>query len=144
LLTIFIQTVSPYVEDHHEHPVVHLLKQLWPVLSRTLEVFGAIQFISESISKNFKNILYSYRIHSLPLLKPMAEQLVAAFEQYRYGCFLWVSGAIVRQFGHEDVTEDVRAAIWQFVEHQCISTFRLLEKNKPNEIPDCAFPDFLI
>jgi transportin-3 len=67
----------------------------------------------------------------------MAEKLVSAFEQYEYGCFLWVSGAIVRQFGHEEVRDDVRFAIWQFVERQCVTTFHLLEKNKINDIPDC-------
>ena len=70
----------------------------------------------------------------------MAEILVTSFEAYEYGCFLWASGAIVRQFGHEDVEDDVRSAIWQFVELQCINTFHLLEKNKPNDIPDCIIP----
>jgi transportin-3 len=137
LLTIFIQTVSPYVEPSQEHPAIHLLSDLWPALCETLSIFGSTQFISESVAKNFKNIIYSYRIHSLPLLGPMAEKLVWAFEQYEYGCFLWVSGAIVRQFGHEEVDNDVRFAIWQFVERQCLNTFRLLEKHKPNDIPDC-------
>ena len=142
ILTIFIQTVSPYVEPNHEHPAVHLLSELWPTLCDTLTIFGKTQYVSESVAKNFKNIIYSYRIHSLPLLGPMAEKLVTSFEQYEYGCFLWVSGAIVRQFGHEEVDNEVRFAIWQFVERQCVNTFRLLEKNKPNDIPDRTFPCF--
>lgn len=139
LLTIFVQTVSPYVEPNQKHPAVHLLNELWPALCDTLNVFGSISFISESVAKNFKNIVYSYRIHSLPLLKPMAEVLVSSFERYEFGCFLWASGAIVRQFGHEEVDDEVKHAIWIFVERQCINTFRLLEKNKPNDIPDRAF-----
>jgi transportin-3 len=137
LLTIFVQTVSPYVEPTHDHPAIHLLSDLWPALCETLSTFGSTQFISESVAKNFKSIIYSYRIHSLRLLGPMAEKLVWAFEKYEYGCFLWVSGAIVRQFGHEEVDNDVRFAIWQFVERQCLNTFRLLEQHKPNDIPDC-------
>jgi len=136
LLTIFIQTITPYVEPTQEHPAVHLLSELWPALTDTLKIFGSVQFISESVAKCFKNIIYAYRFHSLPLLGPMAEILVSSFERYEYGCFLWASGAIVRQFGHEDVEGEVRFAIWQFVERQCINTFRLLEKNKPNDIPD--------
>jgi transportin-3 len=141
LLTIFIQTVTPYVEPIQEHPAVHLLSELWPALTDTLNIFGSVQYISESVAKCFKNIIYAYRIHSLPLLGPMAEILVSSFESYEYGCFLWASGAIVRQFGHEDVEDEVRFAIWQFVERQCINTFRLLEKNKPNDIPDRTPPN---
>ena len=140
LLTIFIQTVSPYVEPTQEHPAVHFVRDIWPVLCETLTVFGFVQYISESVAKIFKNIIYSYRIHSLPLLGPMAEKLLSSFEQYQYGCFLWASGAIVRQFGHEEVDDEVRYAIWQFVERQCLNTFQLLEKNKPNDIPDCMRP----
>jgi hypothetical protein len=72
----------------------------------------------------------------------MAEKLVASFEQYEYGCFLWASGAIVRQFGHEEVEDEVRYAIWQFVERQCENAFRLLGKSRPNDIPDCTFIQF--
>lgn len=138
LLTIFIQTITPYVEPTQEHPAVHLLSELWPALTETLKIFGSIQYISESVVKCFKNIIYAYRIHSLPLLGPMVEILVSSFERYEYGCLLWASGAIVRQFGNEDVDDEVRFAIWQFVERQCINMFRLLEKNKPNDIPDCT------
>ena len=139
LLTIFIQIVAPYVEPPKQHPAVLLLSDLWPALYGTLKIFGSEQFISESVAKNFKNIIYSYRIHSLPLLAPMADTLVSSFEQYEFGCFLWASGAIVRQFGHEDVGDEVRFAIWQFVERQCVHAFRLLEKNKPNDIPYRTF-----
>ena len=51
--------------------MVRLLTDLWPALYETLKIFGSVQFISESIAKNFKNIIYSYRIHSLPLLGPI-------------------------------------------------------------------------
>lgn len=67
----------------------------------------------------------------------MAESLVSSFERYEYGCFLWASGAIVRQFRHEDVNDRVRLALWDFVKRQSINTFGLLEKNKPND-PDCT------
>ena len=112
------------------------MDNLWLALYETLKIFGSIQFISESVAKNFKNIVLSYRIHSLPLLPQMAETLVTSFEQYEFGCFLWASGAVVRQFGHEEVDDGVRYAIWEFVERQCVSTFRCLEKSKPNDIPD--------
>ena len=139
LVTIFVQTVVPWVEPEDEHPAINLIRDLcWGPLCSTLEIFGRQQFVSESIAKCLKNIIYSYRIHSLPLLGPMAEILVVSFEKYQYGCFLWVSGAIVRQFGHEEIDEETRSAIWQFVERQCVNTFQLLEQNKPNDIPDCT------
>ena len=139
LITIFVQIVSPYVEPNQEHPAVRLMNDLWPALYGTLKTFGSIQLISESVAKNFKNIIYSYRIHSLRLLPQMADALVTSFEQYEFGSFLWASGAIVRQFSHEEVDDGVRYAIWEFVERQCVNTFRLLENSKSNDIPDRTF-----
>jgi transportin-3 len=95
--------------------------------------------ISEAVAKHVKNLIYSYRIHCLPLLPTLAEVLVTSFEHYKYGCFLWASGAIVRQFGHEDIPDATRAAIWEFVDRQCQATFIILEQKKPNEIPDCTY-----
>jgi transportin-3 len=118
--------------------------EFWPVLTETLNTFGSFQVIAESIAKNFKNIVSSYRYHSLPLVGNMAEVLVSAFEQYEYGCFLWASGAIVRTFGYEEGIEQVQYHIWQFVERQCVSTFHLLERHKPNEIPEGRFLYYLI
>jgi transportin-3 len=137
VVTIFVQTVTPSVDFHDAHPAVTLIQNLcWIPLCKILDTFGSHQFVSESVAKCFKNIIYSYRIHSLPLLGPMAEKLVWCFEKYEYGCFLWVSGAIVRQFGLEKTDGETQYAIWQFVERQCVNTFRLLELHKPNEIPD--------
>jgi transportin-3 len=137
LLTIFIQTVVPWVEPGDEHPVVKLLVELFPKISHTLDVFGSDQVIAESVCKNFKNIIYAYRAHSLVLLPEMIRILETAFKQYGYGSFLWVSGAIVRQFGHEDLDPGIQLALWRFVETQCLSVFQLLQNNKPNDVPDC-------
>src|SRR5205823_4357284 len=140
LLTVFIETVNQWVDPQEQHPAMKLVVDIFPKITSTLEVFGSDQMISESISKNFKNIIYSYRIHSVVLLEHMVRILQDAFNQYGFGCFLWVSGAIVRQFGHEELDPSIQLAIWGFVETQCLSTFQLLDKNKPNDVPDRNSP----
>jgi len=96
--------------------------------------------IAEAVAKHIKNIIYSYRIHCLHLLPTLADVLVESFGHFKYGCFLWASGALVRQFGHEDIPATTRRAIWEFVDKQCRATFVILELKKPNEIPDCIIP----
>jgi hypothetical protein len=120
-----------------EHPAVRVLRDLWPALTGTLAIFGSVPTISESVAKLFKNVVNLYRIHSLPLLAPMAESLVSAFERYEYGCFLHASGAIVRQFTYEKVAEDARFVVRQFVERQFTTAFALLQRNELNDVPDC-------
>ena len=135
-----MQTVSPYVDPQQSHPAVQLVQELWPYIYRTLAAFGQHEMISEAVAKHIKNIIYSYRIHCLHLLPTLADVLVESFGHFKYGCFLWVSGALVRQFGHEDIPATTRGAIWEFVDKQCRATFVILELKKPNEIPDCIIP----
>jgi len=135
-----VQTVSPYVDPQQPHPAVQLVQELWPYIYRTLAAFGQHQMIAEAVAKHIKNIIYSYRIHCLHLLPTLADVLVESFGHFKYGCFLWASGALVRQFGHEDIPATTRRAIWEFVDKQCRATFVILELKKPNEIPDCIIP----
>ena len=137
-----MQTVFPYVDPQQPHPAVRLVQELWPHIYHTLATFGQHEIISKAIAKHIKNIIYSYRIHCLPLLPALAEVLVKSFGHYKYGCFLWASGALVRQFGHEDIPDATRQDIWEFVDTQCRATFIILEQKKPNEIPDCVILHF--
>ena len=133
-----MQTVSPYVDPQQ----LQLVQELWPNIYHILAAFGQYQMISEAVAKHIKNIIYSYRIHCLPLLPVFMDVLVKSFGHYEYGCFLWASGALVRQFGHKAIPATTRQAIWEFVDRQCRATFVILELKKLNEIPDCIVPLF--
>lgn len=137
LLTVFAFTVKPYIEDSSPHPCVLVFQEIWPVLSSVLESHGAQQFISEKVCSCLKTILNNYRQHTRSLLPSFAEKLAACFQKYKYGCFLWVSGACVRQFSDVDEnTPDTIAAVWRFVEIQSISMFQYLSTHEPKKISD--------
>ncbi|KAG4304832.1 hypothetical protein PORY_001885 [Pneumocystis oryctolagi] len=137
LLTIFAQTVSPYIPIDQQHPCVMLFQELWPVISHLLDVYGSSLVVSESICKFFKALFNSYREHMLVFLPFLAEKLVMCFEKTEYGCFLWVSGACIRIFSNvETCSENTRTSVWQFTERQCLAMFSILNRTNPKEIPD--------
>lgn len=137
LLTVFAFTVSPYVEPNEEHPCVKVFSEIWPVLSQALDTYGQLRFMSERVCSCMKTILNNYRQHALPLLPGFAEKLAACFEKHRYGCFLWVSGACVRQFANvEDNSPETVQAVWQFVELQSVGMFKYLSTTAPKQISD--------
>ena len=76
----------------------------------------------------------------LPLLPTLAEKLVVCFEKSEQGCFLWVSGTVVREFVDDDlVDEATKSAVYNFLERQCLSMFRIMNGKRPEEIPDGRF-----
>ncbi|CCG80943.2 Uncharacterized protein C11G11.07 [Taphrina deformans PYCC 5710] len=137
LLTVFAFTVSPYIPENTEHPCVKVYAEIWPVLSNALDTFGQVRSISERICSCMRTILNNYRQNALPLLPAFAEKLSICFDRYRYGCFLWVSGACVRQFANkDDNTPETVGAVWQFVESQSVAMFKYLSTTEPKQISD--------
>lgn len=135
LLTVFAFTVNPYIESSNRHPCVEVYSEIWPVLANVLDTFGKLSSISERVCSCMKMIVSNYRQHALPLLPAFAEKLANCFERYHYGCFLWVSGACVRQFANaEDNSPQTIQAVWQFVESQSVGMFTYLGSTEPKQI----------
>lgn len=137
LLSIFVQVVHPHVPKGMANPMIRFWSEVFPILATILESFVDFVPICERVCRCFRSMLISYRTDMLPLLPQMATKLVACFEKSNQGCFLWVTGAVIREFADEEyVDEATRNSIYQFLEHQCLTMFRLLNKTSPTEIPD--------
>ncbi|BFZ53805.1 Nuclear import receptor [Savitreella phatthalungensis] len=141
LCTVFAFTANAYVDARQapSHPCVRVFEELWPTLSRTLDTYGHLSFISERICSCIKTQLQSYRQHALGLLPLFADKLAAEFDRLHYGCFLWVSGACVRQFADPEYNPPPTVdAVWAFVGRQSTALFALLEARhgNPQAMPD--------
>ena len=135
LLTVFAFTVAPYIEPAEEHPCVKVYEEVWPVLSASIDTYGSLQFICERVCSWMKTVLNRCRRHTISLLPAFAEKLAVSFDKYRYGCFLWVSGACVREFASaEDNDAATVNAVWSFVESQSVGMFKLLGSTEPRLI----------
>ncbi|KAG0637348.1 armadillo-type protein [Tuber brumale] len=137
LLTIFVQVVHPHVPQGTLNPMIRFWSGLIPVLGTILDNFVEFSPVCERVSRCYRTMLVSYRTDMLPLLPQLAEKLVACFQKSHQGCFLWVTGAVIREFADEElVDEATRASVYQFLEQQCLNMFRLLNTKAATEIPD--------
>lgn len=145
LLTIFAQVVHPHIPPGQANPMIRFWSDVFPVISTILDNFVDHLPICERVSRFFRALLISYRTDMSPLLPQLADKLVTSFEKSHQGCFLWVSGTIVREFGDEEfVDEATRNSVYQFLERQCMSMFRLLNTTSPKEIPDGRWIDLFV
>ncbi|KAL7271962.1 Nuclear import receptor [Rhizina undulata] len=137
LLTIFVQVVHPHVPPGQANPMIRFWSEVFPILSAILENFVNFLPICERISRCFRAMLISYRTDMLPLLPQMADKLVFCFEKSTQGCFLWVTGAVIREFADDEfVDEATRNSVYQFLERQCLTMFRIMNNTSPKEMPD--------
>ncbi|ORY83698.1 armadillo-type protein [Protomyces lactucae-debilis] len=137
LLTVFCCTVDPYVEAGDAHPCVAAFSELWPAISTLLDRNGSHPLIAERTCRFMKEFVSHYRRHALPLLPVMAEKLAAGFATHQQGCYLWASGACIREFADAEYNApETVDAVWSFVEGQSVGMFKLLSTTTPESIPD--------
>ncbi|EPS39046.1 hypothetical protein H072_7186 [Dactylellina haptotyla CBS 200.50] len=138
LLTTFAAIVRPHIEADAKNPIVQFWGEVFPIVTAILEEFIAHPAICERVSKFYRTLLISYRIAILPLLPVLAEKLATCFQKSKQGCFLWVTGSVIREFSDEEfVDQNTREAVYQFLQQQCWTMFKILQaEDSPKNIPD--------
>jgi transportin-3 len=138
LLKIFAQYVVPYIHDGQENPAVKYWLEVFPVMSAILDNFIDFVPICERVCRCWRTMLISYRTSMTPLLGPMASKLADGFAKSRQGCFLWVTGAVLREFSEEreHVNDSITDNIYVFFETQATTVLRIMNELPPQDLPD--------
>ncbi|KXJ92412.1 exportin 1-like protein [Microdochium bolleyi] len=140
LITCFVKTVviMPPTEAGDEDPAVKYWQEVFPVLAKILDGFIDFVPILERVCKCWRYMVIYHRGAMTPLLQDMADKLVSGFATTRQGCFLWVTGAILREFSddREHVNQAITDSIYTFFEMQATNVLRFLNDLPPKEFPD--------
>ncbi|OAA64031.1 Armadillo-type fold domain containing protein [Cordyceps fumosorosea ARSEF 2679] len=143
LITVFVQNVTPAVNPGDANPAVKYWQEVFPILSTVLENFLDFSPICERICRCWRNMIVSYRTAMAPLLPEMANKLASGFTASREGCFLWVTGTILREFSEDrdSVDQATTENIYSFFEAQATAFLRVMTELQPADLPD-AIDDF--
>ncbi|ODQ68212.1 ARM repeat-containing protein [Nadsonia fulvescens var. elongata DSM 6958] len=137
LITILVKYVRPHVPHASQlNPLADFVMECWPVARTLLGNHGQNTYVSERVCKFIRVSLHSCTTSLEPTLPEIVESLVVCFEQTHFGCYLWVSGSVVREFANEESTEAAKEAVWQFVHRQIVTFFRHLNETQPKDVPN--------
>ncbi|KAI6359666.1 hypothetical protein MCOR25_006993 [Pyricularia grisea] len=139
LITLFVQIVKPYTADGQENPAVKYWQEKFSIFSTILE--NSLDFvpICERVCRCWRFMVISFRTSMLPILQEgLAARLVEGFTRSRQGCFLWVTGAILREFSEdrEHVSDAVMDWIYSFFDTQARNVLQVMNGLSPAEAPD--------
>lgn len=83
-------------------------------------------------------MVIAYRAGVLPILEELATQLASGFKESRQGCFLWATGAVLREFSEdiEYVDPVTTKAVYNFFEQQAFAFLQIMNELPPQELPD--------
>ncbi|KAI0478983.1 exportin 1-like protein [Xylariaceae sp. FL0804] len=140
LVTIFAREVVtlPPVEKGEEDPAVKYWQEIFPILAKILDSFLHFGPICERVCRCWKMLLVAHRAAMAPVLPEMANKLASGFADSRQGCFLWVTGGVLREFSDDrnQIDQAMAEHIYVFFEAQTTSVLRYISELTPQELPD--------
>ncbi|KAJ3556669.1 hypothetical protein NPX13_g10086 [Xylaria arbuscula] len=140
LITIFgnIVVTLPPVEKGEEDPAITYWQEVFPILAKVLTNFLDFSPICERVCRCWRLMVIAHRGAMAPILPAMANELANGFVNSKQGCFLWVTGAILREFAddRDRVEPTMTDNIYQFFEAQATNVLRFISDLTPQELPD--------
>lgn len=138
ILTTFIGVLRCSDYDKPDYPVCNLfMKEVWPLASSLLLKYGKSLKVSERILKLIKSAIQSFSTFLTPILSDIANILHHGFQEAKFGCYLWVSGILIREFGDEYSSDQIKDSVFQFGLSQCSLFYELMNvENDIKNIPD--------
>ncbi|KAG7920036.1 hypothetical protein KL927_000716 [Ogataea polymorpha] len=138
ILTIYVDALRPKSFSNASHPVARIVMEIvWPLVVRLVEAHGRSVKVSERCMKLVRRSLQSYKTYLLPVVSTTAELLVSGFQNYKHGCYLWVSGAFIKEYAAEDdVSADIKEAVWGFSVQQAGNFIKIFNELGKDDIPE--------
>lgn len=144
IITIFIDVLKCPESDWEKpnYPIADLfIEKVWPLAKELLNKFGSALIVSERCMKLLKSAIRSCSLFLTRILPEMASLLHEGFQKSQFGCYLWVTGVLIREFGDEyNTNEEIKNSVYEFGIQQSVTVFEILfSKNSEEEfkrIPD--------
>lgn len=136
LLNIFVENLDVEVPVGTVRPISTFVIDVLPVISTLLDKHGTSTQVAERCSKFIRFSLSSCGTDLLQILPTIAELLALHFKRTHFGCYLWVTGTLVREFSSEGVDDSFKNAVWAFVIEQINTFFQYLTTIIPANSPD--------
>lgn len=136
IVRIFLEFIRPRDLQAPEDPVANLVIEMWPMVIGLLDHHGHSVKVSERCMKFTKTALQTYNIFLTPILPSVANALVKGFQQTKFGCYLWVSGIVIREYGDEYSSQEIKESVWNFAYQQIATFLAVFKASEPVDIPD--------
>lgn len=121
LVGLFIENIHPRVDSTTPNPAVEYCKDMLPGLEKLNEMFPTSGPVLEQlVGYCWRKMINSYRTGAAPLIPQLAPALINGYAATGQGCFLWTSGAVVREFsgGADNVDAATLGQVFEFAMQQ--------------------------
>lgn len=112
LLSLYIDNFKPpneFLKLKNPNYIISnfIMNDILPIIYSIIEKFGKSSKVSERCVKFIRKCIQNFNKFLIPALKSIEELLIKGFKNYKFGCYLWVSGALIKEFSDEFEDEEI-------------------------------------
>lgn len=139
IFSAFVKVLKVRDYNNYDNKVVQIyVENILPLIIKFLKENITNLFVNEKILKLLKTSIQSFNIYLLPNISDIVNLLIEGFKINHFGCYLFVSGAIIKEFSDDQEFEpEIINSVFQFGVEQAKNFFTVLSStNDFNEISD--------
>jgi transportin-3 len=154
VLSMYVEEMrapSEFLETQRSDYIVStfVMQEVLPVICTTISKFGSSSKVSERGVKFIRKSIQTFNRFLLPCAKDIETLLLEGFQKYKFGCYLWCSGALIQEVCVDNsdetqfisISDAMLADVWQFT-HQQINNFFYIYEQTPTEMTGDIVEDF--
>lgn len=154
LLSLYLDNLKPPIEfmklKNPNYIISNfIISEILPIIYSLITKFGKSSKVSERCIKFIRKCIQNFKRFLIPALNSIERLLIEGFKNYKYGCYLWCSGSLIKEFSgeDEDIDEFIKlepntlGEVWNFSLEQ-IKTFTNIYKDSTDDINEDIVEDF--
>ncbi|ODQ44204.1 hypothetical protein PICMEDRAFT_179368 [Pichia membranifaciens NRRL Y-2026] len=126
-----------------------VMTEVLPMIFAVIQKYGKSSKVSERCIKFIRKCIQNFRRFMIPSLKSIEGLLVEGFQNYKFGCYLWCSGALIKEFSEDDddidefikIDPSTMGDVWVFAQEQ-IKTFIKIYRDENDDVNEDIVEDF--
>ncbi|KAI3403296.2 MTR10 [Candida oxycetoniae] len=141
IICIYIDVLKTSEFDKPTYAVATLfIEKIWPLTTTILTKDATSLIVSEKCMKLIKSAILSFSSYLNSILPQIAEILHQGFKQTHFGCYLWVTGVVIRVFGDDEFSPpEITLAVYEFAMQQAQLFFeQLFSQKSQGEVENCS------
>ncbi|GMM34805.1 Mtr10 protein [Saccharomycopsis crataegensis] len=114
LVTILLTFLEPMDYQSNVNRIADLVIEVFPLMESLFTNFKNSFKISERIVKFLKVQIEVHTTYLVSILPRVIDLVSKGYETTKYGCYLWLTGIIIKQFNDDYVSDDIKQGVFNF------------------------------
>lgn len=117
-LTIMFSVLIPKDPSSEINKVADLIMEIYPIIEELFNNFKQNFKVSERIVKFLKTQVNNQSTYLVPILPRIINLVEIGYKDTTFGCYLWITGIVIKEFNDDYVTDDIKQGVFNFGEKQ--------------------------